>query len=54
MIAVGRHIIELDYHHANWRFLVGLGGLIFALAVGYSLVKKTIGSEATTPAEHSN
>ena len=40
MIAVGRHIIQLDVERTEWLLLAGLGGLMLSLAAGYFLVKK--------------
>src|SRR5215813_3370369 len=39
IIAVGRHIIKLDFEHATASLLVGLGALMIALAAGYFLVR---------------
>jgi uncharacterized membrane protein (DUF373 family) len=41
MIAVGRHIIQVDIGHARGADLAGLALLIFSLAGSYFLVKKT-------------
>ncbi len=40
MIAVGRHIILIDYEAASGTYLLGLGGLALSLGVGYWLVAK--------------
>jgi len=40
IIAVGRHVISLDYYHLNGMALAGLAALIIALTGGYYLVKK--------------
>jgi len=39
IIAVGRHIIKLDFEHASASFLAGLAALMVALAGGYFLVR---------------
>jgi len=40
IIALGRHIIQFDFNHAEGSVLLGLGGLMVALTLGYFLVKK--------------
>jgi uncharacterized membrane protein (DUF373 family) len=40
MIAAGRDIIEIDFAHTPALQLLGYGGLILSLAVGYFVVKK--------------
>lgn len=39
MIAVGRHVIRVDFGHTDGFTLLGLAGLILALSAGYFLVK---------------
>src|SRR5262249_23343982 len=39
MIAVGRHIIKLDFEHASPPLLFGLSTLMIALSAGYFLVR---------------
>src|SRR5262245_23793727 len=39
IIAVGRHIIKLDFEHASAPLLFGLSALSIALAAGYFLVR---------------
>jgi len=41
LIAVGRHIIQIDYAHVNALELFGLGALIVSLALGYFLVGRS-------------
>ncbi len=41
IIAVGRHIIKLDFEHVSAPWLFGLGALILALAAGYFLVRRS-------------
>src|SRR4026207_1034953 len=41
MIAVGRHIIQIDYHDTSGLELIGMAAIIIALAVSYFLVKKS-------------
>jgi uncharacterized membrane protein (DUF373 family) len=40
MIAVGRHIIQIDYEHTSGLELIGMATIMVALAVSYFLVKK--------------
>jgi uncharacterized membrane protein (DUF373 family) len=47
MIAVGRHVIQIDYHHTGGLELIGIATIMIALAVSYFLVKKSrISSDA--------
>ena len=47
MIAVGRHIIQIDYHHTGGLELIGIATIMVALAVSYFLVKRSrIASDA--------
>ena len=41
MIAVGRHIIEIDYVHTEPFMLFGTAALVIALAAGYYLLKRS-------------
>lgn len=41
IIAVGRHIIQLDFEHTDGLVLIGIGALVIALTAGYFLVKKS-------------
>src|SRR5262252_2790726 len=41
MIAVGRHIIQLDFEHTSGSLLLGLSALILVLATGYFLVRRS-------------
>jgi len=41
MIAVGRHIIKLDFEHVSALLLFGLSALMIALAAGYFLVRQS-------------
>jgi len=41
MIAVGRHIIQLDFEHAPAALLLGLSALILVMATGYFLVRRS-------------
>ena len=47
IIAVGRHVINLDFHALSGAEVAGVAALILALTGGYYLVKK---SGADTPA----
>jgi uncharacterized membrane protein (DUF373 family) len=40
IIAVGRHVIQVDFEHAPAATLLGLAGVIIALTAGYFLVSK--------------
>jgi uncharacterized membrane protein (DUF373 family) len=58
MIAVGRHIIQIDFEHTGGFELIGMAAITVALAVSYFLVKRarTQPDEAppgTTPERHS-
>jgi len=41
LIAVGRHVIQVDYDHVETLQLVGLGALIVSLSLGYFLIGKS-------------
>jgi len=41
LIAVGRHVIQVDYEHVETGQLIGLGALIVSLALGYFLVGRS-------------
>ena len=41
LIAVGRHVIQVDYEHVEASQLIGLGALIVSLALGYFLVGRS-------------
>src|SRR6185369_16274748 len=38
MIAVGRHIIQIDYHDTSGMELIGMAAVVIALAVSFYLV----------------
>ncbi len=40
LIAVGRHVIQVDYTHLTGMQLVGLGALVVSLAAGYFLIAR--------------
>ena len=40
IIAVGRHVIQVDFEHTSGTVLLGLSGVILALSAGYFLIKK--------------
>lgn len=40
IIAVGRHVINLDFHHLDGASIAGLAALVLALTGGYYLVRK--------------
>ncbi|HVP00294.1 MAG TPA: phosphate-starvation-inducible PsiE family protein [Bryobacteraceae bacterium] len=41
IIAVGRHVLEVDFDHTTGVELLGLSGVILSLSLGYFLVKRT-------------
>ena len=41
LIAIGRHVIQLDYGHIGGLELFGIAGLILALSGGYFLIRKS-------------
>jgi uncharacterized membrane protein (DUF373 family) len=41
IIAVGRHIIKLDFEHVSASLLFGLSALMIGLAAGYFLVRRS-------------
>ena len=49
LIAVGRHVIQVDYEHVQNSQLIGLGVLIVSLAFGYFLIGR---SRKTSSPEH--
>lgn len=51
VIAVGRHIIQLDLEHMNGLSMLGVAVLMLALTVGYFLVRRMAWSrrESATP-----
>jgi uncharacterized membrane protein (DUF373 family) len=40
IIAIGRQVIQTDFAHTPGTVLLGISGVIFALTVGYFLIKK--------------
>ena len=48
MIAVSRHIITIDFEHADGLWLVGVASLVVALGAAYYLIKRST-AEAPTP-----
>ena len=51
MIAVGRHVIEIDYRHANPVSLFGTAAIVVGLAFGYFLLKKSHPLPSTRPSK---
>ena len=41
LIAVGRHVIQVNYEHVEASQLIGMGALIVSLALGYFLVGRS-------------
>lgn len=40
IIAVGRHVIQVDFGHASGSVLLGLSAVILSLTIGYFLVRR--------------
>ena len=40
MIALGRHVVQMDFEHLSAGLLLSVGGLMTALAVSYFVIKK--------------
>jgi len=40
VIALGRHIIQLDIEHLNGVTLMGIAALVLALMVGYYMIRQ--------------
>jgi uncharacterized membrane protein (DUF373 family) len=40
MIAMGRHLVQLDFEHMSGSSLAGVAALLLALAISYALVKR--------------
>lgn len=51
MIAVGRHVVQVDIEHTSPLSLLSVGGLLLAIALGYFFVIKAHRIEAETPPE---
>jgi len=49
IIAIGRHVIQIDFEHTPGTVLLGIAGVILALTLGYFLVKKA--QVAVAPSE---
>jgi uncharacterized membrane protein (DUF373 family) len=49
IVAVGRHMIQLDFDHAPAAEVFGLSALILSLTAGYFLVKKAQTASLTAP-----
>jgi uncharacterized membrane protein (DUF373 family) len=47
LIAVGRHVIQVDYARAGAGELFGMAAVILALAIGYFLVRRSSQQEKT-------
>jgi len=50
IIAVGRHVIQVDFEHTPGEVLLGLSAIILSLTVGYVLVKRDMTGEPKRPA----
>lgn len=46
LIAVSRHVINLDFEHLEGSTIAGIAGLIVALTAGYYLVRKAATAES--------
>ena len=40
IIAIGRHVIQIDFEHTPGTVLLRISGVIFALTLGYFLIKR--------------
>jgi uncharacterized membrane protein (DUF373 family) len=49
MIAVGRHVIQVDFHHTAGLELMGMAAVVVALAVSFYLVKRARGGADEVP-----
>jgi uncharacterized membrane protein (DUF373 family) len=47
IIAVGRHVIQVDFAHVSGLELIGIGALMLSLTTGFFLVTKTHGRTKT-------
>jgi uncharacterized membrane protein (DUF373 family) len=45
IIAVGRHVINLEFHHIDGASIAGIAALVLALTGGYYLVRKSEAAE---------
>ena len=52
VIAVGRHILEIDLHAAGGMTLIGTASLVLALSIGYFLVGRRAPACASTARQH--
>jgi uncharacterized membrane protein (DUF373 family) len=50
IIAIGRHVIQIDFEHASGSVLLGLSSVIIALTLGYFLVRKSQEGRRVEPA----
>jgi uncharacterized membrane protein (DUF373 family) len=48
LIALGRHVIQIDYAHAPEGEMLGMAAVVLALALGYFLVRKSGASVVRT------
>jgi uncharacterized membrane protein (DUF373 family) len=46
IIAVGRHIVELDLERTPGFVLLGIAALLLSLASGYFFIKRSLGSQS--------
>jgi uncharacterized membrane protein (DUF373 family) len=51
LIAVARHVIQLDYEHVSPALIAGIAFLVFTLAASYVAVRVLIGSRQTGSAD---
>jgi Predicted membrane protein len=45
VIAVGRHVVEIDLEHTPGFVLLGIAALLLSLAFGYFLIKRSLRSQ---------
>jgi uncharacterized membrane protein (DUF373 family) len=51
IIAVSRHLVQVDFEHASPLSMLGLSAVIVSLSVGYFLVKKALYSFPSKPSD---
>jgi len=51
MIAIARHVIDMDLTHVPALNLIGIGVIIFALAIGYYYFKRSVPETPVKPPE---
>jgi uncharacterized membrane protein (DUF373 family) len=52
IIAAGRHLVQMDFEHANPVQLFGISAVIVSLTLGYFLVKKALTQFPSRPSDN--